>query len=234
MVTPSSGTTSQATYIQTRLALQSVAEHVLCAARHAAVGRIGLRASPGGFATPPFPSANGARTIAVEGTDLVVCDDRGERRTSLTTVGDAAALAEVTPGAPVVVFTPTTPFAPDEALSIDAVTAAEFADWWSLGARAFDALASEHPEASPDPAQLWPEHFDLAGAISEVNYGASPGDASQELPYLYVGPWNPPEQDDFWNRPFGAVIAAHEVPDHTAALDFFREGRRRLGERPDA
>ena len=43
--------------------------------------------------------------------------------------------------------------------------------------------------------QLWPEHFDLATTIDEVNYGGSPGDDGHPLPYLYVGPWTPPEPD---------------------------------------
>ena len=59
--------TGTATMVTTRLALQSLAEHVLSAARHRATGRIGLRAAPGGFATPPFPSDHGDRVLAVEG-----------------------------------------------------------------------------------------------------------------------------------------------------------------------
>ena len=228
MSSTSNDPTPLAICIETRHALQAVAEHVVCAARYASAGRIGLLAAPGGFAAPPFPTDHGDRTITVEGRELVVRDGRGERRTPLTTVRDAAAFAEIAPGAPTEVFTPTTALAPDEPLAIDATAAAGLAAWWTLGAAAFAAFATEHPEDSPAPAQLWPEHFDLGGAIGDVNYGASPGDEGHELPYLYVGPWDAPEQDDFWNRPFGALIAATEVPDLNAALDFFREGRRRL------
>ena len=36
---------------------------------------------------------------------------------------------------------------------------------------------------------LWPEHFDLAIDVDEVNYGVSPGDGYHGAPYAYVGPW---------------------------------------------
>ena len=219
---------SESSFIETRSALQSVAEHVLCAARHQATGRIGLRPAPGGFTTPAFPSPMGERTLAVDGLDLVVSDDGGERRTPLRTVGAAAEFVGITPGAPTDVFTPTTALDLDAPLRIDPAAAAAFADWWLLVDQAITAFASEHRDESPGAAQLWPEHFDLGIQVGEVNYGGSPGDASHQLPYLYVGPWSPPEQDDFWNRPFGAAIAASEIPDVAAALDFFREARRRL------
>ena len=48
-----------------------MAEHVLAKARYLAVGRIGLAAAPGGFATPAFDG----RVVRVDGTDLVVADD---------------------------------------------------------------------------------------------------------------------------------------------------------------
>jgi hypothetical protein len=79
--------------------------------------------------------------------------------------------------------------------------------------------------------QLWPEHFDAATTIAEVNYGVSPGDDAHPLPYLYVGPWSPPSPDGaFWNESFGAsrnVDARTTVDD---ALAFFHEGRRRAAE----
>ena len=63
-------------------------------------------------------------------------------------------------------------------------------------------------------AQLWPEHFDLActvvvGGEVQVNVGASPGDAYEPAPYLYIGPWGPERPGDpaYWNAPFGACSA---------------------------
>jgi hypothetical protein len=54
-----------------------------------------------------------------------------------------------------------------------------------------------------EEAVLWPEHFDVAVTVDEVNYGISPGDAEHPLPYAYVGPWTP-RAGAFWNEPFGA------------------------------
>jgi hypothetical protein len=61
-------------------------------------------------------------------------------------------------------------------------------------------------------AQLWPEHFDHGSLVSvgddRYNVGASPGDAAEPGPYLYVGPWSDerPGDPDLWNAPFGAVL----------------------------
>lgn len=218
--------TTETDLVATRLALQAVAEHVLCAARHRATGRIGLRAAPGGFATPPFATAHGLQALAVDGTDLVRSDDRGEERAPLTTVAAAARLAEVDPGAPTEVFAPTTPLDPTAHLAIDPAAAAQLARWWALVDGALAAFRAEHAASAPTETQLWPEHFDIAATVDEVNYGGSPGDAAHPLPYLYIGPWSPPEPDGgFWNAPFGALVPAHEVPTVDAALALFEQGR---------
>lgn len=52
---------------------------------------MGLVPAPGGFRTPPF-GAN-RRFRAVDGTELVVGDAAGTRRTALTTIRTAAAVA---------------------------------------------------------------------------------------------------------------------------------------------
>ena len=41
-------------FIATRASLHTLAEHVLAPARHRVTGRIGLRATEGGFGAPPF------------------------------------------------------------------------------------------------------------------------------------------------------------------------------------
>lgn len=221
------------TIVQTRLALQSVAEHVLCAARHAATGRIGLVPTPSGIATPAFPTDSGLRTLATDGLELVVTDDRGTRRAPLTTVGAAAELAEITPGAPTDVFTPTTALEPDAPLDLDPDAVAQLASWWVLVATAFERFAAEHPDDQVAAAQLWPEHFDVGGQVGEVNYGGSPGDAGDPLPYLYIGPWSPPPVDDFWNRLFGRAIPATDIAAVDAAVDAFRQARQRLDATPE-
>jgi hypothetical protein len=213
--------------VRTRLALQSVAEHVLAPALHAATGHIGLRATPGGFGTPWIDGVGGGRRrLRVDGTDLVVEVGDGARRAPLTTVRAAADQAGIAPGAPAGVYPPATPLVPDAPLSLDPAAAHLLADWYAL---VDDALGALSAEAGPDQAsavQLWPEHFDLATSIGEVNYGGSPGDAGHDQPYLYVGPWSPPTPDGgYWNEGFGASLAVDQVPDAEGALAFFRRGR---------
>lgn len=220
--------------VGTRLALHAVAEHVLSAGLHAATGRIGLRAAPGGFGTPWF-TADGvldgdpegdhvARRLRVDGVDLVVEQGEEQRSTPLTTVGEAAAFADVTPGAPTDVYPPGTPLEPEAPLFLLPRAAHDLARWFALVAEALDALRAEQAEADPPIVQLWPEHFDVATTIVEVNLGGSPGDGGHDEPYLYVGPWSPPEVGGFWNEPFGASLTWTEVPDADAALAFLHRG----------
>ena len=238
--TPYMGTPADDELGSTRLALHAVAEHVLAAALYQATGHIGLRQGPGGITTPPFPAPGPAgaddgseRTIAVVGTDLVVVDGRDERRAPLTTLRAAGELAEITPGAPADVYVPATPLELDAPLAIDPAAAARLASWYALIVGALDRLRSDANNAEPAVdapiAQLWPEHFDLATSIGEVNYGGSPGDDAHALPYLYVGPWTaPPADGGFWNESFGASRSEGAVRSVDDALAFFREGRDRV------
>lgn len=220
-------TTDVETYTATRRSLQAVAEHVLSAARYGATGRIGLRQAHGGFATPPYPSPAGRRRLWVEGTELAVIDAHGERRRPLTTLREAADFAEVDPGAPGV-YRPGTPLDLDAPLVLDAVSVQRIAAWYELGQSALEWWCESLADESPADIQLWPEHFDLATTISSVNYGVSPGDDGHPLPYLYVGPHEPPPRDEFWNEPYGASLTEEAVTGTDDAIAFFREGRRRL------
>lgn len=213
--------------VSTRLAWQAVAEHVLSAALHAATGRIGLRAAPGGFATPPYPAPDGGgeRRLRVEGTDLVVEGDGVEvGRAPLTTLRAAAELAGTEPGAPTAVYTPSTPLDLDAPLPVDPGAAARLAAWFALVDEALAELSRQHEGDEPATVQLWPEHFDLATTIAEVNLGGSPGDDEHPRPYLYVGPWTPPPVGGFWNEAFGASRDREDVADVGTALAFLREG----------
>ncbi len=211
----------------TRLSLQAVAEHILSAALHRATGRIGLRQSPGGFTTPPFPSPSGTRQIRVEGTDLVVTDDGGERRGPLTTIAAAGALAEIEPGAPADVYPPVTALDLDAPLMIDGAAADRLARWYALGHAALEQLRTDHADQDPALTQLWPEHFDLATSFGEVNYGVSPGDGAHTRPYLYVGPWTPPAPDGgYWNEPFGASTDSDQISTVADGVAFFSAGLR--------
>lgn len=208
-----------------RRSLHAVAEHVLAAARHRAVGRIGLRPVPGGFGTPPFAvDGAGDRTVDVvvtaEDVVLVVTDASGARRSPLTSLAAAAAAAGLdVPGGPADVYTLSTPCEPDAPLTVDRAAAAALADWFATVDAALRGLGGDEPV-------LWPEHFDLGVSLDEVNYGGSAGDGYLDEPYAYVGPWSPRE-GDFWNAPFGAARPATDLADAAALVAFLEEGRRR-------
>ena len=158
-------------------------------------------------------------------------DDGRERRAPLTTLRASAELTGVEAGAPSSVYPPSTPLDLDAPLAIDPAHATTIADWYALVAEALEALRAERPGEEPSIVQLWPEHFDLACAISEVNYGGSPGDEGHVLPYLYVGPFSPPPVDGaYWNEPFGASRSRDHVARVEDALTFFREGEARVAE----
>jgi hypothetical protein len=210
----------------TRSAWQALAEHVLSAALHEATGRIGLRARPGGFATPEFIGPNGSTRICVDGAELMVIDDDGERRAPISTLAAAGELVGVTPGAPVSVYTPTTPLAVDAPLLVDRGAAALLAQFFADVDAALEGLRRGCVAEAPAPVQLCPEHFDAATSISEVNYGGSPGDAVHPTPYLYVGPHTPPTPDGgFWNEPFGASLDLPAIGSPADIVTFFRQGR---------
>lgn len=217
--------------ITTRRAWQAMAEHVLSAALHEATGRIGLRRTDGGFGTPVFDASRGPTQVRVDHAALVVTDTDGERQAPIGTIREAAALVGVTPGAPLAVYAPTTPLDLDSPLTVDGAATSLLAGFFADVDAALEQLRVDAASDQPAAAQLWPEHFDLATTIGNVNYGGSPGDEGHSTPYLYVGPHTPPAADGgFWNEPFGAsldLVSGGSVAD---MLAFFREGRWRSAE----
>ena len=208
----------------TRRSLHAVAEQVLAAALWRASGRIGLRATEGGFGTPAFPLGGRGRQVRVEGLDLVVVDDGHERRAPLTTVAAAAAFVGVEPGAPDV-YPAATPVDLDAPLPLDPADAHAVHRWFERTDRALATLCDQVGGAPSAHAQLWPEHFDLAVTIAEVNYGGSPGDDGHPTPYAYVGPWDRSAlAGDFWNEPFGASRPDADLPSPADLLTFFEQG----------
>jgi hypothetical protein len=197
------------TFTATREALRAVACYVLGPARKARTGRIALTPVPGGIGTPPFDDGS---WIGVRGDQLVV--EPGPGGAPLTTLRAAAEAIgrplDPDPG----VGHDLPPFEPDAPLAVDAVASAALAEWYAFGATVFLALGARHTDRwRAGPAQLWPEHFDLAlvledGDGHQVNVGASPGDGTIDEPYVYVGPWDRSVlgSDPFWNAPFGAVL----------------------------
>jgi len=97
------------------------------------------------------------------------------------------------------------------------------AHWYALGQGVLSAFADK----SASEVRLWPEHFDIAIEMGEVNYGFSPGDADHDEPYAYVGPWSAEVSGELWNgQGFrGAELSYSELAGagdpHAKALEFF-------------
>ena len=188
-----------ATLVATRARLHALAADEISPARRAATGKIGLRATPGGFGTPPF--GNGQQ-VKVAGTWLV-----------------AKLLGEIVSRTAIE--------------GIDPEAAGLLADWFAFGADVLLELRDRAGQAAePSLIQLWPEHFDIAvelgaeAAGQRANYGFSPGDDEHPEPYVYAGPWQPPEPGPLWNATtfpgaelgYADLLAADDP--RAAALDF--------------
>jgi hypothetical protein len=221
--------TDTAALVATRRAWHAVAEHVLAAARYATDGHIGLVVVTGGFGAPVVPGGGQAR---VDRATLRYEVGGAEHTVPLSTVAAAAAALGIEPGNPPV-FAPSQPLAPDAPLQIDLQAAAILATWFDLS---WSVLA----ELGETPT-LWPEHFDAAielgdeAAGTRGTFGASPGDADHDEPYLYVTHWAEVPDAPFWNDSAfaGASLGYSEIaaaPDPGAAVAaFFEEGRAILG-----
>ena len=193
---------------RTRLALHGVAELVLAGPQYAESHTIRLRVTPGGFGTVTEPD------LRVDGLELVTPEARlplGGTFAGLAHAADveARSLRDVYSGGPDI--------GPDEPLVIDPDAAGVVLDAFARGSLALRTFA-------PDiEAVLWPEHFDLAITLAEVNFGVSPGDHDLSEPYAYVGPWTP-RLGPFWNTGFGAARPLSELQGDDALVGFFVEG----------
>ena len=220
----------------TRADLHRIAVHVMARRRAQLSGKIGLRAAPGGVATP---AAGPEHEILRTSGSWLLRERTGSAASTIAldlagaTLADAAALADVDLAAPLDVGHDTPAVGdPSAPLAVDPVAAAAIAGWFAVGWRALDDVAVS--SVTPTVIQLWPEHFDAACDVAvrdgRANVGVSPGDGFHDEPYLYVGPWGPerPGDDAYWNAPFGAVLGHTELstsPDpHQAAVDFYRRG----------
>ena len=220
-----------------RGALHRLAAHVLGRRRYEVSGRFGLRAGPGGIATPAF--GDGPEVVRVAGGVLI----REQSGTASYRPMEGASLAELAAftGADLTIAFSSGADTPElgdvaEPIRLAGAYVDAVADWFALGWRALDVvLGGLPPDAEPATLQLWPEHFDVGTHVGvapgqRVNLGASPGDAYSEVPYLYVGPWSAerPGEAGFWNAPFGAALSATEVGGSSdpvrAAVQFFRRG----------
>jgi hypothetical protein len=220
------------TFAATRYSLHCVAEHVLAAVLHRSTGRIGLRPTPGGFGTPRFQRHGVDVHVRIEGTELVVSEGGNERRAGLHSLAQAAGFVGVEPGGPADVYELVTPLDLDADLTVDAEAAAIIHDFFARTAHALDQFRSTHADLAPSIAQLWPEHFDLAMGMADVNYGGSPGDAGHNAPYAYVGTWQTDElTGEFWNAPFGASRSHVDLATPAAVVEFFETGRQLAAKR---
>ncbi|MDT4985258.1 MAG: hypothetical protein QOF95_2748 [Pseudonocardiales bacterium] len=217
--------TSRARLAATRDGWHRVAEHVLAAGEYADTGEISLRPAPSGFQTT-HQLADG-RQLSVVGTELVVTASGSTRSTALTTVRAAAAFAGVAPGMPSSVYPAATTLDLDVPLQIDEESAQVLASWYELGDAALRrfAAAVDPAVAAADPI-LWPEHFDVAITVDDVDYGASPGDDAIAEPYVYVSAAaDRRTADPFWNARFGGYRTIRDVDSIDDAIAFFRTGR---------
>jgi hypothetical protein len=214
-------------FVATREALHRVAEKIVASARKPH-NEIALRPTPGGFGTPEFEFEGDRLQVRVEGTDLVLARGDDVTRARLTTLADAGALLgpKLLPdGLP----TDSTP------LGVDPPSATVLAEFYDLASRALAGFESSLPgNAAASDTNLWPEHFDLAleagaeDAGMRANFGASPGDALHEQPYLYVGPWSDEVEGELWDAKgftgaelgYADLRAADDA--ESAAVDFFR------------
>lgn len=190
-----------------RNAIHRIAESTLQEKRRVETGSGFLSPfTPGGIGTPPWEHGieSGTSGIAtIEGDELVLIDGDRAERTTIQGADPAATNAIV-----------------------------------AFNALATAALATliERAGVEADPIRLWPEHFDVATVLGEegngerANYGASPGDEQHPEPYLYVGPFDPPGRDTFWNANgfTGAELGYSELLQADdqlgAATDFYERG----------
>ncbi|MBY8855645.1 hypothetical protein K7711_04075 [Nocardia sp. CA2R105] len=202
-------------YLRTLRSLHGVAELLLAGPQYRASGTIRLAAAPGGFATTAAPR------LAVAG-DVLSADGAEVGALSGSTYAALAATAGVSAEPPRGVYADGSGVAPQDTIEVDPACARVIAAAFETGDRALRAFA---PEATP---VLWPEHFDLALTVAEVNYGVSPGDGAIGEPYAYVGPWSRRE-GPFWNVSFGAARTLTELSDAEGVREFFAEGAREAG-----
>ena len=197
------------TYATTRHSLHGLAELVLAGPRYATGGSMRLRAGVDGIRTWDDPPVRLSRGELVAGATRLPLDG--------LTYAAAAAAIELTAHPLDDVYHDGPHVTPDEVITMDPadVQVVEHA----LG-RGDAALRVFSPSTEPI---LWPEHFDVAITLGEVNYGVSPGDGFHERPYAYVGP-HARRTDAFWNAPFGAIRSLDDLSDVSSIVDFFRDG----------
>jgi hypothetical protein len=207
-------------YTLTRRALHAVGELVMAGPQYRTSGTIRLQVlDDGAVATVKAPDlriAVAAGVLHLAGAEFPVEKAATTTEMVTTTCAWIAEQSVVDAGAPEGLYHDGSGVAPGEEITFSPRVVESMLDRLRVGV---DALRTFAPTETP---VLWPEHFDVALTIDEVNYGVSLGDGFLDYPYAYVGPWKP-HSGDFWNAPFGAARPLSTVED---ALAFFQEGRR--------
>jgi hypothetical protein len=229
----------------TRLALHRLAVYVLSPARRRRNGKIALRYTRGGFGTPFFGRDEQVR---IEDGELVLERGGSSERHPVTTLG---ADADAVLGSPPDVewaadFDVPEPGPVDAPLPVDPAAAAWLGDWYGFAWSVLEELRAGAASEDATRVQLWPEHFDAAfeclpeAGGRRAGYGASPGDAAHDRPYLYVTPWSFDRvpHSPLWDADTfaGALLSwdalAGADDQRRTALDFFRERLALLADRP--
>jgi len=195
----------------TRRSWHAVGELVLAGPQHRRSGTIRLRVVPGGFATTREPALSVDTADLVAGAARIGIDGR--------TCAELAAATGLDVGPPLGLYQDGSPIPEHDVLTVDTAAAAVLADAFDTGDAALRQFA---PTEMP---VLWPEHFDVAIRVDEVDYGVSLGDSYVDEPYAYIGPWQA-TMGEFWNAPFGAARTLRELADVDTVVAFFAKGQR--------
>jgi hypothetical protein len=230
------------TFIPTRKALHQIAFFAVAPKRFAVTGKLGLRFTHQGFGTPFFLIDDHDEQVRVE-RNLLVHQIGGDVRIEpVTTVAAACEFLgiEYRPQWFDGFHDPLEPVPPTENLHVEPDAAGSLGSWFGFGTHVLERARRIDPSTA-SRVQLWPEHFDPAIELGDVelgtraSYGASPGDASHPSPYLYVSPQaDVGSSEPFWNaESFGGAVLGWDAllrgPDpYGAAVDFFRTGFRLL------
>jgi hypothetical protein len=217
-------------------ALHRVAEELVAPARKPD-NEISLRATPGGFGTPPFEFEAATHQVRVEEDELVHAVDGEERRGTLSSLAaGASAIADLLPAGALL---------DSGRLRVDLASSRALGRWFGFGDELLGQLVSRAgAEDEATIPRLWPEHFDIAIELGpedrglRANYGLSPGDSDHAEPYLYVGPWGAEVSGELWNATGfnGAEMSYAELlgaeDQMAAALEFFTTRRDALKAMP--
>jgi hypothetical protein len=198
----------------TRRSLHAVAEHVLAGPQYRATGRLRLGVVAGGFATTTLTPRLLVDGSLVAGAGVTAAIGGRTPRAIGAELGVAA-------GRPEGLYEDGSGVDPDETLAVDPGEVGVIMGALALG---HDALTGFAADETP---VLWPEHFDVAIRVDDVNFGVSPGDGFIAEPYAYIGVAAPPDGDRFWNAPFGAAVPLRELAGAPGVTALFAAGHER-------